>query len=45
MSCRVESVADMIASGRTRQVSVGQAGRRYFLVMAGVGTDAAVVRE
>jgi diacylglycerol kinase (ATP) len=38
-----ESVADMIASGRTRQVSVGQAGRRYFLLMAGVGMDAAVV--
>ena len=40
----VEPVADMIASGRTRQVSVGQAGQRYFLVMAGVGMDAAVVR-
>src|SRR5580765_1932449 len=40
----VEPVADMIASGRTRQVSVGQAGRRYFLLMAGVGMDAAVVR-
>jgi diacylglycerol kinase (ATP) len=35
--------ADMIASGRPRQESVGQAGPRYFLLMAGVGMDAAVV--
>jgi diacylglycerol kinase family enzyme len=40
----IEAVAGMITSGRTRQVSVGQAAQRYFLLMAGVGMDAAVVR-
>ena len=39
-----EAVADMIAGARTRRVCVGRAGTRYFLLMAGVGLDAAVVR-
>ena len=39
-----EPVADMIAAGRARRVSVGRAGARYFLLMAGVGLDAALVR-
>ena len=40
----LDRVADMIAAGRTRRVSVGRAGKRYFLLMAGVGLDAALVR-
>src|SRR5262249_53150747 len=40
----VVRVADMITPGRRRRVSVGRAGRRYFVLMAGVGMDAAVVR-
>ncbi len=40
----VDRAADMIAAGQTRRVSVGRAGQRYFLVMAGVGMDAALVR-
>ena len=39
-----ELLADVIAAGRTRRVSVGRAGERYFLLMAGVGLDADVVR-
>jgi diacylglycerol kinase (ATP) len=39
----LERVATMIARGRTRRVSVGRAGQRYFLLMAGVGLDAALV--
>jgi diacylglycerol kinase (ATP) len=39
-----ERVADMIATGRTQHVAVGRAGERYFLLMAGVGLDAALVR-
>ena len=39
-----DSVADMIAAGQTRRVSVGRAGTRYFLAMAGIGLDAAVAR-
>lgn len=41
----VERVASMVAAGRTRRVSVGRAGERYFLLMAGVGIDAALVRS
>jgi diacylglycerol kinase (ATP) len=37
------SIADMIVTGRTRRVSVGRAGARHFLLMAGVGQDAALV--
>jgi diacylglycerol kinase (ATP) len=37
-------LADVIGAGRTRRVSVGRAGERYFLLMAGVGLDADVVR-
>jgi len=40
----LDRVADMIATGRTRRVSVGRAGQRYFLLMAGIGLDAALVR-
>jgi YegS/Rv2252/BmrU family lipid kinase len=40
----LEQVAGMIADGRTRRVSVGRAGQRYFLLMAGIGLDAALVR-
>ena len=40
----LELLADVIAGARTRRVSVGRAGERYFLLMAGVGLDADVVR-
>ncbi len=40
----LDLMADVIAAGRTRRVSVGRAGARYFLLMAGVGLDADVVR-
>jgi len=40
----LDLLADVIAAGRLRRVSVGRAGERYFLLMAGVGLDADVVR-
>ncbi len=40
----LDLLADVIAAARTRRVSVGRAGERYFLLMAGVGLDADVVR-
>ena len=35
-----DRLARIIAAGATRRVSVGRAGQRYFLLMAGVGLDA-----
>jgi diacylglycerol kinase family enzyme len=40
----LDALADVIAGSRTRRVSVGRAGERYFLLMAGVGLDADIVR-
>ena len=40
----LDRVADMIAARRIRRVAVGRADTRYFLLMAGVGLDAALVR-
>lgn len=40
----IDLLADVFAAGRTRRVSVGRAAERYFLVMAGVGLDADLVR-
>jgi diacylglycerol kinase (ATP) len=40
----LDLMAAVIAAERTRRVSVGRAGDRYFLLMAGVGLDADVVR-
>ncbi|RMG55275.1 MAG: diacylglycerol kinase family lipid kinase [Acidobacteria bacterium] len=34
-----------IISGHTRTITVGQAGRRYFFLMAGIGLDASIVRH
>jgi YegS/Rv2252/BmrU family lipid kinase len=35
----------LLADGDVRAVDLGRAGERYFLLMAGVGFDAAIVRE
>lgn len=40
----LHAVADALAAGRTRRISVGRAGGRFFLLMAGIGLDAAVVQ-
>jgi YegS/Rv2252/BmrU family lipid kinase len=41
----LDLVARMIAAGAIRRVSVGRAGERYFLLMAGVGLDADTLRS
>src|SRR5258708_36829268 len=38
-------MARVIATGALRRVSVGRAGERYFLLMAGVGLDADMLRS
>ena len=38
-------MARVIATGAIRRVSVGRAGERYFLLMAGVGLDADMLRS
>ncbi len=39
---RIEEVVRRILAGKTVNVTVGRANQRYFLLMAGVGLDAAV---
>lgn len=39
---RVEEVCQRILNARVQRVSVGRANARYFLLMAGIGLDAAV---
>lgn len=40
-----EEAMALIAVGKTRRIDLGEANRRYFAVMIGVGFDAAAVRE
>ncbi len=46
---RPEELAKLIATGRTREISVGRASKpdgswsRYFILMAGIGLDATVI--
>jgi YegS/Rv2252/BmrU family lipid kinase len=40
----LDLTARLIATGAIRRVSVGRAGERYFLLMAGVGLDADTLR-
>jgi YegS/Rv2252/BmrU family lipid kinase len=35
----------LLAEGETRSIDLGRAGERYFVLMAGVGFDAAIVRD
>ncbi len=35
----------LLAGGETRAIDLGRAGERYFLLMAGIGIDGAIVRE
>ncbi|MEX1253201.1 MAG: diacylglycerol kinase family protein [Dehalococcoidia bacterium] len=42
---KVEPALRLLAEGETRTVDLGRAGERYFLLMAGVGFDATIVRE
>jgi YegS/Rv2252/BmrU family lipid kinase len=42
---RPEAALRLLSDGDTRAIDLGRAGDRYFLLMAGVGFDAAIVRE
>lgn len=42
---RVAEVVQRVLDGQVQKVTVGKANDRYFLLMAGVGIDAAVVRS
>jgi diacylglycerol kinase (ATP) len=41
----LEATLAVFQAGRIRQIDVGQAGSRYFVLMAGFGFDAQVVQE
>jgi len=41
----ISGAVRMIAAGKTRQISVGEANGRYFLLMVGIGFDSAVVKN
>lgn len=41
----VERACEVLTEGEVRRVDLGKAGNRFFLLMAGVGFDAAVVHE
>ncbi len=42
---RPDAAVRLLAEGETRTIDLGRAGDRYFLLMAGVGFDAAIVRR
>jgi len=42
---RLQEAVDNIAAGHTRRVEVGRVGGRYFLLCAGAGLDAAILRD
>lgn len=45
MPLQPEAAARAVADGRVERIDVGQANDRYFLLMAGIGFDAEVVRR
>ena len=42
---KVDAAIGILRDGEVRRIDLGRAGERYFLLMAGVGFDAAIVRE
>lgn len=45
MPRKPEAALRVLSDGEVRTVDLGRAGERYFLLMAGAGFDAAIVRE
>jgi YegS/Rv2252/BmrU family lipid kinase len=45
ISRHADAALQLLASGEQRVIDLGRAGDRYFLLMAGVGFDATVVRD
>jgi YegS/Rv2252/BmrU family lipid kinase len=45
LSMDIQQAADAFLQARLEQIDVGRAGDRYFLLMAGIGFDAAVTAE
>ena len=41
----IQLAAEYIPRGTVRRIALGRAGERYFICMAGVGADAAIVRH
>lgn len=45
ISRRPEEAAALLWDGQVRQIDLGRAGERYFLLMAGIGFDATVTQQ
>ncbi len=41
----IQKAAEYIPPGEVRRIALGRAGERYFICMAGIGADAAIVRS
>ena len=45
LPARLQGAVDVVTAGNTRKVEVGRVAGRYFLLCAGAGIDAAIVRD
>ena len=45
IKCEIDQALEIVQSGESRQIDVGQANDKVFLVMASIGFDALVVQE
>ncbi|HQR38347.1 MAG TPA: diacylglycerol kinase family lipid kinase [Blastocatellia bacterium] len=45
LSTEIDDVVETVAHGRPLRIAIGKAGDRYFFLMAGIGLDAAIIRD
>lgn len=45
MPRKFDQIMQVITSGQTKPITIGQANTRYFFLMAGIGLDASIIRH